>query len=155
MNMAKQSSNSIKKTKANNQKATVLTEKNGAGRVVLFRTLIIILADLIMASLFDFVKSNANRELAFHLNVHPVLKVVFGVLFALSIVYLVITLVKKIDTSKHYMTPLMITGLTLFMFASIMAYDQLRNSPFLFYTAMIIGSVLYVVYYVYTKLLYK
>lgn len=155
MNMAKQSSNSIKKTKANNQKATVLTEKNGAGRVVLFRTLIIILADLIMASLFDFVKSNANRELAFHLNVHPVLKVVFGVLFALSIVYLVITLVKKIDTSKHYMTPLMITGLTLFMFASIMTYDQLRNSPFLFYTAMIIGSVLYVVYYVYTKLLYK
>ncbi len=129
--------------------------KGEAGRIVLFRILIIILADIIVASLFDFVKAEAMREFAFHTNVHPILKYVFGALFVLSLVYLIITLVKKIDTSAYIMTPGMISGLTLFLFLSAMLYDQFRNTPFLFYTIMIIASVLYAIYYIYTILLYK
>ena len=129
--------------------------KMEAGRIVLFRILIIILADIIIGSLFDFVKAEAMRELAFHLNVHPVLKAVFGVVFAAAAVYFILMLVKKVDTSAHIMTPEMILGLGLFLFTSVMFYDHFRNTPFLFYTIMVIGSVLYAVYYIYTIMLYK
>ena len=95
MNMAK----SDKMVNKNANKMNTLG-KMEAGRIVLFRILIIVLADIIVGSLFDFVKADAMRELAFHLNVHPVLKVAFGALFALSAVYFVVTLVKKVDTSK-------------------------------------------------------
>lgn len=129
--------------------------KMEAGRIVLFRLLIIVLADIIVGSLFDFVKAEATRELAFHMNVHPVLKVVFGVVLALAAVYFVVMLVKKVDTSAHIMTPEMVLGLALFLFTTAMFYDHFRNTPFLFYTIMVIGSVLYAVYYIYTILLYK
>ena len=129
--------------------------KMEAGRIVLFRLLIIVLADIIVGSLFDFVKAEATRELAFHMNVHSVLKVVFGVVLALAAVYFVVMLVKKVDTSAHIMTPEMVLGLALFLFTTAMFYDHFRNTPFLFYTIMVIGSVLYAVYYIYTILLYK
>ena len=129
--------------------------KMEAGRIVLFRILIIVLADIIVGSLFDFVKSDAMRELAFHLNVHPVLKAVFGAVLALAAVYFVAMLVKKVDTSAHIMTPEMVLGLALFLFTTAMFYDHFRNTPFLFYTIMVIGSVLYAVYYIYTIMLYK
>lgn len=129
--------------------------KNEAGRIVLFRILIIVLADIITGSLFDFVKGEATRELAFHLNVHPTLKYVFGALFVAAIAYFVVMLVKKIDTSAQIMTPEMVLGLAFFLFTSVMFYDRYRNTPFLFYTVMVVGSVLYAVYYIYTILLYK
>ncbi len=129
--------------------------KMEAGRIVLFRILIIVLADIIVGSLFDFVKAEATRELAFHMNVHPVLKIVFSAVLALAAVYFVITLVKKMDTSAHIMTPEMILGLALFLFTTVMFYDHFRNTPFLFYTIMVIASVLYAVYYIYTIMLYK
>lgn len=150
MNMAK----SDKMINKNANKMNTLG-KMEAGRIVLFRLLIIVLADIIVGSLFDFVKAEATRELAFHMNVHPVLKVVFGVVLALAAVYFVVMLVKKVDTSAHIMTPEMVLGLALFLFTTAMFYDHFRNTPFLFYTIMVIGSVLYAVYYIYTILLYK
>jgi len=150
MNMAK----SDKMINKNANKMNTLG-KMEAGRIVLFRILIIVLADIITGSLFDFVKAEATRELAFHLNVHPVLKVVFSVVFALAAIYFVVMLVKKVDTSAHIMTPEMVLGLAFFLFTSAMFYDHFRNTPFLFYTIMVIGSVLYAVYYIYTIMLYK
>ncbi|MGN1346235.1 MAG: hypothetical protein ACI4V1_05585 [Eubacteriales bacterium] len=146
-----------KSNKMTNSKANKMTSlgKNEAGRIVLFRILLIVLADLVMGSLFDFVKAEATRELAFHLNVHPILKYAFGVLFVLSVIYFIVTLVRKVDTSTHLMTPEMLLGLTFFLFASALFYDHFRNTPFLFYTLMVIGSVLYAVYYIYTILLYR
>lgn len=129
--------------------------KNEAGRIVLFRILIIILADIIVGSLFDFVKSEANREFFFHQNLLPALQIVFGAVLALSVGYFVVTLVKKIDTSAHYMTPAMISALSLYLFVTVMFYDRFRGVPFLFYTMTVIGSVLFAVYYIYTILLYK
>lgn len=150
MNMAKSD-----KMINNNANKMMSLGKSEAGRIVLFRILIIVLADIIMGSLFDFVKAEATRELAFHMNVHPILKYAFGAVFAAAAVYFIITLVKKIDTSAHVMTPEMILGVALFLFASVMFYDHFRNTPFLFYTIMVIGSVLYAVYYIYTIMLYK
>jgi hypothetical protein len=60
-----------------------------------------------------------------------------------------------VDTSAHIMTPEMVLGLAFFLFTTAMFYDHFRNTPFLFYTIMVIGSVLYAVYYIYTILLYK
>jgi len=129
--------------------------KNEAGRIVLFRILIIILADIIVGSLFDFVKGEATRELFFHQSVLPALQIVFGIVFGLSVVYFILALVKKIDTSAHYMTPAMISALALYLFVTVLFYDRFRGVPILFYTMTVIASVLFAVYYIYTILLYK
>ena len=130
-------------------------DKGKAGRIVLFRVLIIILTDIIVSTLFDFVKADAVREYAFHMNVHTPLKYVTAALLILAAAYFVITLVKKIDTSAHYMTPAMIVAVTLYIFITTMFYEQFRTTPFLFYTMTVIASVLFAVYYIYTILLYK
>ena len=129
--------------------------KNEAGRIVLSRILIIILADILVGILFDFVRGEANREYFFHETLLPVLQIVFGVVLALSVCWLVVTLVKKIDTSAHCMTPAMICALALYVFVTVMFYDRFRGVPFLFYTMTVIGSVLFAVYYIYTIILYK
>ena len=151
MNMAKTSK--VNEAVAGNKMASL--SKNEAGRIVLFRILIIILADIIVGTLFDFVKGEASRELFFHQSILPALQIIFGVVLGLSVVYLVLTLVKKIDTSAHYMTPAMITALSLYLFVTVMFYDRFRGVPFLFYTMTVIASVLFAVYYIYTILLYK
>ena len=89
------------------------------------------------------------------MNVNTPLKYVFGGLLVLSLVYLAITFIKKIDTSAHVMTPGMITALSFFLFVSAMFYDKFRITSYLFYTIMIIGSVLFILYYIYTLLLYR
>ncbi|MBQ7983972.1 MAG: hypothetical protein IJ302_10390 [Clostridia bacterium] len=129
--------------------------KNEAGRIVLSRILIIILADIIVGSLFDFVRSEANREFFFHETLLPVLQIVFGACLVLSLAYLAVTLVKKIDTSAQYMTPAMISALALYLFVTVMFYDRFRGVPVLFYTMTVIVSVLFAVYYIYTIILYK
>lgn len=145
-----------KKMSAVNPKNKMMSlDKGKAGRIVLFRVLIIILTDIIVSTLFDFVKADAVREYAFHMNVHTPLKYVAAVLLILAAAYFVITLVKKIDTSAHYMTPAMIVAVTLYFFATTMFYEQFRTTPFLFYTMTVIASVLFAVYYIYTILLYK
>ncbi|MBQ2725448.1 MAG: hypothetical protein IJF78_07070 [Clostridia bacterium] len=143
-----------KVTEAAGNKMSSLS-KNEAGRIVLFRILIIILADIIVASLFDFVKGEANRELFFHESLLPTFQIVFGAVLGLSLVYLAVTLLKRIDTSAHYMTPAMITALALYLFVTVMLYDRFRGVPILFYTMTVIASVLFAVYYIYTILLYK
>ncbi len=151
MTMAK--NNKVNETLAGNKMASL--SKNEAGRIVLFRILIIILADIIVGSLFDFVKSEANRELFFHQSILPVLQIAFGVVFGLSVVYFILTLVKKIDTSAYCMTPAMISALSLYLFVTVLFYDRFRGVPILFYTMTVIASVLFAVYYIYTILLYK
>ncbi len=148
-----------------NNKKTVTTpnkinrlKKDEAGKIIFWRILIIVIADLFVASAFDYlIHSPAEVEFKFYMNVRPVLCYVFWALFALSVVYFILTIVKKLDTTAHIMTPEMITALTLYL--SVMTtgffYDMFKMTPYLFYTMTIIASVLFVVYYVYTVLLYK
>ncbi len=141
------------KTTASNKMTTL--NKSKAGRIVFIRILIIILVDIIVASLFDFVGAEAEREYFFHFNIHTPLKYTFGVCFAAAVVFFVCSIVKKIDTSTWYMTPVMTAAVTLYLFVTVMLYENFRTTPFLFYTMTVIVSVLFAVYYIYTILMYK
>ena len=151
MNMAK----STKMNVGTAQNKMMSLDKAKAGRIVLFRVLIILLADILVASLFDYINKNATRQYTFHMQLQTPMQIVFGAIFVLSLGYLAVTLIKKIDTSAQYMTPAMITALSLYVFVTTLFFDQFTNTPFLFYTMTVIVSVLFVVYYIYTILLYK
>ena len=132
--------------------------KDDAGAIIFWRIVIIAALDLIVAALFHYVThSPAEFEAPFYMNVRPVLAIVFWVLFALSVVYFIITIVKKIDTSAHIMTPEMISAATLYLAVvnTGVFYNMFRTTPYLFYTMTMIVSVLFAVYYIYTILLYK
>lgn len=126
--------------------------KDEAGKVVALRILIILLADIIIGSLLDFVRADATREYNFVFNVCPWLTWVFGVICAASAGYFVWSLVKKVDTRKHPMTPAMTFALCLFLFAIVLLYKYLTMVMIM--SAMVIASVLFAVYYIYTNLLY-
>lgn len=145
-----------KSTNVSSAKNNMMSLNKGkAARIVFVRVLIIALVDIIVSSLFDFVGGEAMRELEFHRHVNTPLKYVFGVLFVLSIAFLVYTIVKKIDASAWYMTPFMISAASLYLFVTAVFYDRFRTTPFLFYTMTIVASVLFTVYYIYTVLMYK
>lgn len=154
MNMAKTNNTNLmfRQTKISKM------SKDDAGKIIFWRILIIAVVDLIVASLFDYIThSPAEVEGPFYMNVRPVLNIVFWALFALSVVYFIITIVKKIDTSAHVMTPEMISAGTLFLAVMTTGafYNMFRITPYLFYTMTVIVSVLFAVYYIYTILLYK
>ncbi len=133
-------------------------KKDDAGKIIFFRILIIAVVDILVASVFDYlIHSPAEIEFNFYMNTRPVLCWVFWALFALSVGYIVLTVVKKIDTSAHIMTPAMISATALYL--AIMTtgffYDMFKMTPYLFYTMTVIASVLFAVYYIYTVLLYK
>ncbi len=130
-------------------------DKGKAGRIVFSRVLLILIVDLIVASLFNFIREEAMRHFAFHTQWQSPLTIAFGVLLALTVAYFIVVLVKKIDASAHYMTPAMVVAVALYLFVTTILFDQFATTPFLFYTMTIIVSVLFVVYYVYTILLYK
>ncbi|MBE6626070.1 MAG: hypothetical protein E7628_02660 [Ruminococcaceae bacterium] len=132
--------------------------KDDAGKIIFWRIIIILVADLLVASAFDYlIHSPAEIEFNFYMNIRPVLCYVFWALFALSVAYMVISIVKKFDTSAHIMTPAMIAALTLYLAVMTTGffYDMFKMTPYLFYTVTVIASVLFVVYYVYTVLMYK
>ena len=126
--------------------------RDEAGKVVALRILIILLADIIIGSLLDFVRADATREYNFVFNVCPWLTWVFGVICAASAGYFVWSLVKKVDTRRHPMTPAMTFALCLFLFAIVLLYKYLTMVMIM--SAMVIASVLFAVYYIYTNLLY-
>ena len=126
--------------------------KDEAYKVVTYRVLIILLADIIIGSLLDFVRADSTREFTFVFNVCPWLTWVFGALCAVAAGYFVWSLVKKVDTRRYPMTPAMVFALCLFLFAVVLLYRYLTMVMIL--SAMIIASVLFVLYYIYTNLLY-
>lgn len=130
-------------------------DKSKAGRIVFFRILIIIITDIIVSSMFDFINSEASRQFAFHMDIQTPVTIVFGILTILAAAYMVFTVVKKIDTSAWYITPAMITAVALYLLVTALFFDRFTTSPFLFYTMTVIVSVLFAVYYIYTILLYK
>lgn len=146
MDMAKQ--NSILKMNTNGKRLS----KDEALKVVTYRVLIILLADIIMGSLLDFVRADSTREFTFVFSVCPWLTWVFGALCAVSAGYFVWSLVKKVDTRRYPMTPAMIFALSLFLFAVVLLYKYL--TMIMIMATMIIASVLFAIYYIYNNLLY-
>ena len=138
-----------------NNMATVSRAK--AEEVVLVRILIIALVDIIVSMLFKSVgpRSSASRVTAFHMQVLPVLKIVFPALLLCAVVFLIVTLLKKIDTSAWWVTPVMLTAVALYLTVAVLFFDSFWNFPAMFYVMTVIVSVLFAVYYIYTILLYR
>ncbi|MBE6613988.1 MAG: hypothetical protein E7631_01605 [Ruminococcaceae bacterium] len=136
----------------NNNTSGKRLSKEEAMTVVTFRVLIILLADIIIGSLLDFVRADSTREFTFVFSVCPWLTWVFGAVCAVSLGYFVWSLVKKVDTRRYYMTPAMLFALCLFLFAVVLLYKYL--TMMMIVSAMVIASVLFAVYYIYTNLLY-
>lgn len=143
---------SAKKSGSNKMKAV---SKSRAGQIVLVRILVIVLVAVVVGILFDFVRSDAIREFPFHTYTLPVLRLVFPVLLAAAVAYLVVTVWKRIDTSTHWVTPEMLVGIGFYLSLTAVFYDRFTSFPPLFYTVSVIGCVLFAVYYIYTVLLYK
>ena len=146
--MAKKNLNNVVDTE---KKKGALTREE-AGTVVTYRVLIIVLADIIMGTLLDFIHFDSHRETTFVFKLCPILIWVFGSLTVAALAYLIWSVVKKVDTRRHPMTPFMIFALCLFLFAVTLLYKSL--TPVMILSVMIIASVLFVLYYIYTNLLY-
>jgi len=130
--------------------------KDAAGRIVFVRILIFILVAFITASSFDYVRSQGNNlEFEFYKNTLPIIAYVSAAFLVLSVVYLIVTLVKRIDTSAHYVTPMMLVAISAYVLAFAVFYNKFRVAPSFFYTLSAIACVLVIVYYVYIVLLYK
>ena len=105
--------------------------RSRAGQIVLVRILTIVIVDVNVAMLFDFVgpRADAVRATAFHMNVLPVLKIAFPVLLACALVFLVVTLAKKKDTSAWWVTPVMLTAVALYLAVTAVFFDKFWVYP--------------------------
>ena len=159
--MAEKTGNIGAAAKAVRQKKNInrLT-KDEAGVLVFVRILIILIVDIVVASLFETVRPHdgiGTDAMSVFFKVRPVLVWVFGALLAAAAIYWIVTLVCKIDTSAHWVTPAMLFAVALYLFACVFDYSQnaLWRFPPLFYVVTVIVSVLFAVYYVYTIVLYR
>lgn len=148
MDMAKKDLNNA----VNAEKKKDALSREEAGKVVTYRVLIILLADIIMGTLLDFIHFDSHRETTFVFELCPILIWVFGAMTVAALAYLIWSVVKKVDTRRYPMTPFMIFALCLFLFAVTLLYKSL--TPVMIISVMIIASVLFVLYYIYTNLLY-
>jgi len=129
--------------------------RKDVSRVVTIRVLILVLFNIVLGSLFDYIThAGNNQELTFYTEVRPVLMWVSIALFVLSAAYVAIAKVKKLDTARHPVTPEMLAAMTLILMAAVLLYNTFRLTPFLFFTMMIVISLLVAVYYIYTMLFY-
>ena len=151
LDMAKKTTNKLKAVKSGKNIETV--SRSAAGQIVLVRILAIVIVDVIVAMLFDFVgpRADSARSLAFHMKVLPVLRIVF----LAALVYLVVTLVRKTDTSAYWITPVMLTAVALYLTVTALFFDKFWVYPPVFYVMTVIVSLLFAVYYIYTILLYR
>ena len=131
--------------------------RSTARQIVLVRILTIVIVDIVVAMLFDFVgpRADAARATAFHMKVLPVLKIVFPALLLVALAYLIVTLVRKKDTSTDWITPVMITAVALYLTVTALFFDKFWVYPPVFYVMTVIVSLLFAVYYIYTILLYR
>lgn len=155
LDMAKKAT--VKLETGKREKNIETVSRSAAGQIVLVRILAIVIVDVIVAMLFDFVgpRADAARATAFHMNVLPVLRIVFPALLLAALVYLVVTLVRKTDTSAHWITPVMLTAVALYLTVTALFFDKFWVYPPVFYVMTVIVSLLFAVYYIYTILLYR
>jgi hypothetical protein len=134
--------------------------KDEAGSRVFVRILIILVVDIIVSSLFETVRPHQNvgsDAMTVFIKMRPVLVWVFGALLAAAAVYWIVTLIFRIDTSAHWVTPAMLFMVALYLFVSVFNYtwNTFWRFPPLFYVMTVIVSVLFAVYYIYTIILYR
>lgn len=126
-----------------------------AEKVVTLRVLLLVIFDIAASFLFDYIiHASGPVELNFYNNIRPVLVWVSVALFLLAAAYVIVAKVTKLNTAKHIITPEMIAAMTFIFMAAIVLYNNFRLTPILFYTMMVVISILAAIYYIYTMLFY-
>ncbi len=139
--------------KLKNGKSSLSVRKKKNSNVAAGRMAIMILADIIAICILSALHSSGQRELRFYENWLVPLTVVFGVLSLASVIYQVVVIVKKMDTSGHYITPAMLLCVTLFAFISCLLYTRLIPTTIMI--ASVVATVLFVVYCLYVHVFYR
>lgn len=138
----------------NNGKKQVHTEHSQKKtRAVTARMAIMILVDLLGILALRAIGKDMSLELAFYQHWLMPLTVVFGVLTLLAAVYQVIAIVRKIDTSTHFVTPAMLLCIAAFCLVCCLLYTRLI--PMTIMIASAVGTVLFVVYCLYMHVFYR
>ncbi len=149
--MAKTNSNNIESGRHNGMGLT----KAKAEQIVTVRVLLLVIFDIAVSFWFDSVVNAPGQvEYDFYMNTRPTLIWVFSALFVLSAAYAVIAKLIKLKTFKHFITPEMLVAMTFICASAVVLYNNFRLTPILFYTMMVVISILAAIYYIYTMLFY-
>ncbi len=117
------------------------------------RMAIMILTDIVAICILSALQSSGQRELQFYENWLLPLTVAFGVLTLAAVIYQTVVIVKKVDTSGHYVTPAMILCVVLFAFIACLLYSRLIPTTIMI--ASVVSTVLFVVYCLYVHVFYR
>ena len=122
-------------------------------QTVVNRMLIMVAADIIGICTLISVRKDAMVELNFVNNWLLPLSIVFGVLTAAAAVYQTLALVKKLDTSSHWVTPAMLLCIALFCLITCLVYKSALGAMMI--GVSIIATVLFLVYCLYMHIFYR
>lgn len=136
-----------------NGKRALPRQKKKNSNVAAGRMGIMILADIAAICILNALGTSGALELAFYENWLLPLTVIFGVLTLGAAIYQAVVIVKKIDTSGHYVTPAMILCVVLFGLLSCLLYTRLIPATIMI--ASVVGTVLFVVYCLYMHVFYR
>jgi len=133
--------------------AQSLADRRKKTQIVMLRMLIMAAIDLIGICTVLSIHKSAVRELAFVSSWLTPLAIVFGVLSAAAAAYLAVVLVKKIDPSRHPVTPAMILCVALFGLIACLVYKRVMLAYLVI--ASVIATVLFLVYCLYMHIFYR
>lgn len=122
-------------------------------QMVVIRMLAMVILDIVGISILTSIRREAMVELAFVNDWLLPLTVVFGILSAAALAYLIIAIVKKIDTSRHPLTPAMILCVCLFCLIACLVYKWVLPSAIVI--ASVVATVLFLVYCLYMHIFYR
>ncbi len=120
---------------------------------VLARMAIMVMLDVFGILALRSLNADISLELSFYQHWLTPLTVVFGVLTAAAVVYQVIAIVKKIDTSAHVVTPAMLIAIAAFCLVACLLYTRLI--PMTLMIASGVGTALFIVYCLYMHVFYR
>ena len=127
--------------------------KKEISHIVSVRILIMAAVNLVGIATLLSLRREAMVELAFVNHWLMPLAIVFGVLSALAAAYQILAVVKKIDTTGHYVTPAMLLCIALFCLVACLVYKHVIVGTLIL--ASVIGTVLFSVYCLYVHIFYR
>lgn len=153
MDMA-QTKKAIKNNRSKKKIASLDKEK--ATSLVKARIAILAGAEIIIGAALTALKKTDLLVLnSFHNKALPVLRYVLAALALAAAAYLIVSIVKDLDTSADVMTPSMVFAIVMSLAVTVAFFDRLIISTYLFWIAAAVLCILFTVYYVYTVLMYK
>ena len=140
-------------SRKNNKSTAKTMSKKEISYVISVRILIMAAVNLVGIATLLSLRREAMVELAFVNYWLTPLAIVFGVLSALAAAYQILAVVKKRDTTGHYVTPAMMLCVALFCLVACLVYKHVIVGTLIL--ASIIGTVLFSVYCLYVHVFYR